>query len=110
MASVLSAIDNDMNSRRYHHGLDHDNDQHGGEVITPAHLLRESYRHLPGILFRIRVRRLAGVRRRQLHVLGSARQEEKRQGPAAVQRSRQRGPGRPRAVAHPVHSQPPRPL
>lgn len=40
--------------------------------------LRTGHRHLPGNVLRIRVRRPAGIRGRQLHVLGRPGQEENR--------------------------------
>lgn len=64
-----------MKSFRYNNGTNNDNDKHGCAQQLAAHLVREGHRHIPGDVLRVRVRRAAGVRRRQLHVLGRARQE-----------------------------------
>ena len=61
---------------RHHHRADDDHHQYRRPVVATPHQLRESHRHLPSHVFRLRVRRLVGVRRRQLHLLGRPRQEE----------------------------------
>jgi hypothetical protein len=65
---------------RHHHRLDDDDDQHRRPQLPPQDKLRESDRYLPGDVFRVRLRRPARVRRRQLHLLGGAGQEEEQKG------------------------------
>ena len=61
---------------RNNDSADDDHHKQRREVVAAAHLLRQGYRHLPRHVFRVRVRRLARVRSRQLHVLGCARKAE----------------------------------
>ena len=56
--------------------LDNVDDQYGDAVVSAAHLVRQSYRHLPRGLFRLRLHGTARVRRRQLHVLGQAQRTQ----------------------------------
>lgn len=61
---------------RYNHGADDDHDQHRSAVLPATDLLRESHRHLPRDVLCLRVRRPAGVRSSQLHILGGAGEEK----------------------------------
>ncbi len=72
---------------RHHHCAHDDDDQHGRALVAAAHLVRQGHRHLPGHVLRLRVRRAARVRRRQLHLLGRQGQEEEK-GEAGRRRSR----------------------
>lgn len=60
---------------RNHNGVDDDYNKYRRAQQFAAHFLRQSHRHLPSDVLRIRVRRTTGVRGCQLHVLGRQGQE-----------------------------------
>ena len=61
---------------RNNDGADHDDHQHGREVIAAANFLRKGHRCVPSHVFRLRLCCPPRVRRCQLHILGRPSQKE----------------------------------
>lgn len=72
----LSPFHSDTFFCRYYNGADDDYYKYRSTVVIATNLLRQSYRHLPGDVLCFCVRGTAGIRRRQLYLLGCSSQAE----------------------------------